>query len=531
MSKDVNWADECIQKAQKTHPTSESVANRVKELLTGRLSERPLRSSELGRHYKSSDRGHNASLNVHDSQKNMRFKAIGLSWFRGAADPISLDLGCKSIVVYGENGSGKSSFVDAVEYVLRGGKIGHLSHEYSGKHQEKGVINTHTPKDSKIELRVEFKTGSELKTEIKRNGTFTSSGGETAQMNTWEYQRTILRQDELANFISDTKGDKYSVLLPLLGLHQMEIAAENLRQLAKSVEQQAKLKELRVSLAEISKKRESSFGSASGEQILQRIKALHTKYCDDSEESKDPLSLCKEIEATLNARIKSFTSEQKQHLILQDIAGSDLKENVKAVRSAGLDLADEVEPLISEKLEVLESAGSFVDRLEDDEQITCPACGQRISAEDFRAHVTREKKRLQETIEVFEELKEARGTLCDTIKSLKSNLRKADVKSWRDDMVKFAENFTYLDGLKVEAFRISCSEDELKKAEDNLLPVIKAASWAAKKGPVAVRRALLGQRDYRDVHCSVRRQKDKQVSEERRRFDLFFKRSRTRCSG
>ncbi len=47
MSKDVNWADECIQKAQKTHPTSESVANRVKELLTGRLSERPLRSSEL----------------------------------------------------------------------------------------------------------------------------------------------------------------------------------------------------------------------------------------------------------------------------------------------------------------------------------------------------------------------------------------------------------------------------------------------------------------------------------------------------
>lgn len=196
----------------------------------------------------------------------MRFKAIGLSWFRGAADPISLDLGCKSIVVYGENGSGKSSFVDAVEYVLRGGKIGHLSHEYSGKHQEKGVINTHTPKDSKIELRVEFKTGSELKTEIKRNGTFTSSGGETAQMNTWEYQRTILRQDELANFISDTKGDKYSVLLPLLGLHQMEIAAENLRQLAKSVEQQAKLKELRVSLAEISKKRESSFGSASGEQ-------------------------------------------------------------------------------------------------------------------------------------------------------------------------------------------------------------------------------------------------------------------------
>ena len=30
------------------------------------------------------------------------------------------------MVVYGLNGSGKSSFVDAVEYVLKDGKIGHL---------------------------------------------------------------------------------------------------------------------------------------------------------------------------------------------------------------------------------------------------------------------------------------------------------------------------------------------------------------------------------------------------------------------
>ena len=45
----------------------------------------------------------------------MRIKAIQLSWFRGAADPVSLEPDCKSMVVYGVNGSGKSSFVDAVE--------------------------------------------------------------------------------------------------------------------------------------------------------------------------------------------------------------------------------------------------------------------------------------------------------------------------------------------------------------------------------------------------------------------------------
>jgi energy-coupling factor transporter ATP-binding protein EcfA2 len=417
----------------------------------------------------------------------MRIEIVGLSWFRGAADPIALDLDCKSIVVYGENGSGKSSFVDAIEYVLRGGKIGHLSHEYSGKRQEKGVINTHAPQGSKVEIRIGFKDGCELKTDIKRNGSFASAGGGAAVMSTWEYQRTVLRQDELANFIRETKGDKYSALLPLLGLHQMEIAAENLRQLAKAVEQQTKLKDMQASLSEISKRRKEVFGAATGDQILKRIGELHTKYCEASD-TTDPLSLCDETETALKTRINSFTAEQKKHLVLQDISRSELKEHLKAVRSAGLKLAGEVEPFISEKLEVLESAGAFSDRLGEEEYITCPACGRRISAEDFRTHVKLEKERLQGTIDVFEKLKEARETLSDTIKTLKTNLRKPDLRSWRDDTANrsLAENFTYADGLKAEVFRASSGENELKAVEDNLFPLLLAASLAAQKGPTDV---------------------------------------------
>jgi chromosome segregation ATPase len=63
----------------------------------------------------------------------MRVRSIELSWFRGAAEPVALELDGKSMVVYGANGAGKSSFVDAVEYVLKNGRIEHLAHEYSGK--------------------------------------------------------------------------------------------------------------------------------------------------------------------------------------------------------------------------------------------------------------------------------------------------------------------------------------------------------------------------------------------------------------
>ncbi len=135
----------------------------------------------------------------------MRIKVIQLSWFRGASDPVSLEPNCKSMVVYGVNGSGKSSFVDAVEYVINNGKIRHLTHEYSGMRQEKAVPNTHTPKGRKTELRIRFKDDSELKTEIAHDGSARSSGGEAVAMQTWDYRRTILRQDEVAAFIRDTK--------------------------------------------------------------------------------------------------------------------------------------------------------------------------------------------------------------------------------------------------------------------------------------------------------------------------------------
>src|SRR5579859_6099476 len=106
----------------------------------------------------------------------MRIKSISLAWFRGAANTVSLDLDSKSAVVYGENGAGKSTFVDAIEYVLSDGRIGHLSHEYSGKHQVKGVINTHAPGGQKAELVIVLDDGSNVAVAINRSGAPSYSG-------------------------------------------------------------------------------------------------------------------------------------------------------------------------------------------------------------------------------------------------------------------------------------------------------------------------------------------------------------------
>jgi recombinational DNA repair ATPase RecF len=53
----------------------------------------------------------------------MRLQSIRLRWFRGAAADATLDLGGRSVAIYGTNGAGKSSFVDGVEAILGNGKV------------------------------------------------------------------------------------------------------------------------------------------------------------------------------------------------------------------------------------------------------------------------------------------------------------------------------------------------------------------------------------------------------------------------
>jgi ABC-type hemin transport system ATPase subunit len=415
----------------------------------------------------------------------MRIKAIELSWFRGASDTVALDLGGRSMVAYGMNGSGKSSFVDAVEHVLHDGKIEHLAHQYSGRRQEKAIPNTHTPHDQKTALAIRFEDNSELRTAIRRDGSYARSGADAIAMPTWEYRRTVLRQHEVAEFIQSTKGDKYSALLPLLGLHPMELAAENLRQLTTTIERVSKLGEVRLIIREIGARRKAAFGTETDEQILKTIEKLHAKHCPKTAATKDNLARCKELTSALDTRIEESSADQRRYVGLQDVAALDLKGQIDAVRDASAKLAGAAEPLIAEKLEILQATGTFTKKLGDETEVICPACGRAIPVDAFQAHVKAEKARLREIIDTFDTRKTAIGTLCRTVTSLQSTLAKPHLKAWRDELSKgpLADAFVSLDEISTEALRTSCGDADLMMMESSLLALIDTASSASKDAP------------------------------------------------
>jgi hypothetical protein len=395
---------------------------------------------------------------------------------------VSLDTACRSMVVYGPNGAGKSSFVDAVEYAIRDGKLAHLAHEYSGRNQERAVVNTHIPAGSSTELGITFQDDSELDIRIARNGTHSKSGPVAIQA--WEYRRTVLRQDEVAEFIRSRKGEKYSALLPLFGLHDLEVAAENLRQLVRAVERTSALAQKEGVFNQSRAQRTQAYGAASDEQIANILMTLHTKYCPDAEAS-DALSRCIDLEVAIDRQIRVLSLENRRHIALRSIADIDLAGSLQAVRSANAKMAESVEPLIREKLETLQSASAFAAAAAHEGEVACPACGRLIPVSEFRTHLKSEQERLREIMTLFEERTAVIAVLIDVLKTVKATFARPEVVGWRDSLKggPLNDNADWIEQYAPETLRRSLNEYDLQTIETKSLPIIGAANEASRTAP------------------------------------------------
>jgi hypothetical protein len=423
----------------------------------------------------------------------MRIKSITIAWFRGAADAVSLEPNCKSMAVYGANASGKSSFVDAIEYVLNDGKIRHLAHEYSGKRQEKAIPNTHTPTGNNAELTIRFCDDSNHKIQIKADGSSNISGSSSAAIKSLNYRRTVLRQDEVGEFIHDTKGGKYSVLLPLFGLQELEVAAENLRQLGRNVESLSGLASLKQNLQSLKASRAASFGNVTDVEIGHRIQALHTKHCPEMTNTKGLQPQCAELTASINSQLGRFSADDRRHQALTTIKHLDFKKHVDDIRDSNAMLANSVDTQAGfRKLTVLQPTELLVANLKGDVEVACPACGRLIQLSQLRDHVKAELDRLQETRNLLNSRNERIGKLCENIKELKQALTKSELNSWRAELAagQHALAMVQIEKTDPEGIRKNCTEADLQLAEQHFIPIKDAASLASLSAPPDVTELL-----------------------------------------
>jgi energy-coupling factor transporter ATP-binding protein EcfA2 len=301
------------------------------------------------------------------------------------------------LAVYGANGAGKSSFVDALEYALNNGRIGHLAHEYSGKHQERAIINTHRPINSTSEISIVFTDNTSVRITIAPGGTHTVSGDGLPHLASWDCRRTVLRQDEVSQFVHSTKGEKYSVLLPLLGLGHLETAAENFRHLGAAVVKQSRIKEVNAAL----KGAQIQFQSIYDNDIPKTAMAGLTQLCDAfvAEKHSHTANECLDrVETAIDARLEDATGLQRRQVAIEQLASSDIRSRITDARAAAATLAASADEGVQRQLDVLKSAAAFLESDPAKAVNQCPACGAAISHEQMKAHLETEMTRLEDAI-------------------------------------------------------------------------------------------------------------------------------------
>ena len=316
----------------------------------------------------------------------MQIKKIELSWFRGASQNASLDMDSKSAVVYGANGSGKSSFADAVEYLINKGSVAHLAHEYSGVHQERGIRNVKAPDDEISKCAIIFGDDSLVSASIQLNGsaTFSSTPANLKEtIQTWDVKKYILRQDEVAAFIQCSKGEKYSTLLPLLGLSDLEYAADNLRQVRTRVVSASSLEINRGRIQQLLLWGTGKFTPLTTEKVQEKLLELAHKY-DVENPSLDVTTLSNQVKQKIDSSLVSLEPLQRRHVITLQIQSENIAKKIEEMVDADKQVQTQTDAAIDKRISVLDATEKYLLAVTDRCSITeCPSCGQKISGDQL----------------------------------------------------------------------------------------------------------------------------------------------------
>jgi len=160
-----------------------------------------------------------------------KIKKINIHAFRGIRD-LELELDEKCLLLRGENGTGKSSIVEAIEFFFTG-KISHLERVKSLSLRRHGPHVNFTPDDVSIEIT--FNPGN-----ISLNRTFTSAPSPPEQFIDY-FQITqkgtfVLRRLQILEFIMSQPAERFRAIGSIIGIELLDNTELEMKRLRDELE-------------------------------------------------------------------------------------------------------------------------------------------------------------------------------------------------------------------------------------------------------------------------------------------------------
>ncbi|HSF18908.1 MAG TPA: AAA family ATPase [Vicinamibacteria bacterium] len=326
-----------------------------------------------------------------------RLHRLVMRAFRGVPGEMTVDFGKgESLAVYGDNGTGKSTIADALEWYFTG-EIELLSHEgrqHAIRHLGGNDAATSVEIATSGELggRVEFP-------DARSSDTVALAGRETF----------LLRGRTLADFINKTKTEKWKALVDILGLADIEGLRQDLQKARNELRKLAKAAEEDVRTARRALGGEGA--ALSEEAVLEQIQGFcanlgiqKPRLLDDVVDPGWVRDAVGNLVApspgnreSLGAEIRALERPHWDKAVLEH-----WKSLVEGERAAELPRVS----LLREAKTLLETAGS---------DGSCPLCGQKIDITELSSRIASVLATLLETSRELEDGAEKMKALVDRL--------------------------------------------------------------------------------------------------------------------
>lgn len=353
----------------------------------------------------------------------MKISQIELDGFRGATKPFKLVFPeNKSIVLFGNNGDGKSSITDALEWYFFD-EIDHLTKEGCDRED---YFNKGLDPKSDAEVSVVFcdNVFDSEKFLHRRGGTEYSNVTLEFQqfIKSIRQERIILRHHTMRDFVDKTKTQKLEIIEDIIGFSEVKKIRNELVKAMHALENDGELKELKGKLSE----REVDISSIIGFKHIDDNEII--SYSDSIRESLNwdqpitNLDSMGEMAEKANKELEILNRDKQ----LKDISELELLipnlDSIRKTVSKSLEIITKHNTLVSDKtnvessvLEKMYSAAVDVIEKKLTETDRCPLCNNEIDTEALVSRLVTE-------IQTFSKIKQLRSEISTEVGHQKSNL-------------------------------------------------------------------------------------------------------------
>jgi energy-coupling factor transporter ATP-binding protein EcfA2 len=357
-----------------------------------------------------------------------KINSIKISGIRGIKQPLELNLNKKSILVYGDNGSGKSSITDAFEWFYYD-KIGHLISEETGATKGKGALrNLFLDNSDDATIKIEC-SKPELSSQKSINSTLkitqTNISVDFSEfLKSTQSENLILRYKDLVRFIIATKKEKLDTLQEIIGFSKVgeirDLLRKNAGRIARNINAARYDNKKSIQQTILIENFGQNITSATQffEVANELIKPLKSKI--EIKSSKNIKEILKEIESTEDTEVINkinFLSKVNENL--SEIAGNidSINSDYDVYYMSVADLKKEKEKV--EKLQILNLLleGQKLMQSEIIKDDVCPLCQQDKSKTELVFE-------LNQRIEELEELKKEKEKVEQGAKDLQLFIQK-----------------------------------------------------------------------------------------------------------